>query len=175
MSQTLNPVTWRCVWKEAGEWLPDLSWLEGRTRPSECTPGIRAQCCGAPGLQAMQMPVAGVHGRAASRSQGASQENRWGVFLETTVGAKLSVSLLDPRAAAALIPLDVDCHAIIFKKALSTPEENFFPVKSLGSSAVAGWRGTRLGFLYSSFPCLSIMFPPKEEHFPRQRPGLHRP
>lgn len=92
------------------------------------------------------MPVAGVHGRAASRSQGASQENRWGVFLETTVGAKLSVSLLDPRAAAALIPLDVDCHAIIFKKALSTPEENFFPVKSLGSSAPKGPEGDQVGF-----------------------------
>lgn len=60
------------------------------------------------------------------KSRGASRENRWGVFLETTVGAKLSVSLLDPRAGGALIPLDVGCLAIIFEKALSTPEETSF-------------------------------------------------
>jgi len=115
------------VWKEAGEWVPDLSWLEGRARPSDCTPGMQsgARCCRAPGLHAPQMPVAEVHGRVASQSRGASQENRWGVFLETTVGAKLSVSLLDPRAGA-LIPLDVGCHAIIFEKALSTTEETSF-------------------------------------------------
>lgn len=39
------------------------------------------------------------------------------------------------------------------------------PVKSLGSSAVAGWRGTGWGFLLSSFPCFSTAFPPEEEHF----------
>lgn len=69
------------------------------------------------------MPVAEAQGRAACPSRDTSPENLGCVFLET---AKLLVSLLDPRAGGALIPLDVGCRAVIFEKIPSTPEETSF-------------------------------------------------
>lgn len=105
LSQTLNLVAWRCALcllcsqrvRRKQECVTDLSWLEGRARPSlitpqYCSPDHHA-AINVPGLHAQQMTIADVHGGVACQSQGASQEKRWCVFLETYAVTKLLVSL----------------------------------------------------------------------------------
>lgn len=108
LSQTLNLVAWRCALcllcsqrvRRKQECVPDLSWLEGRARPSLITPQYGSPdhhaAVSVLGLHAQQMTIADVHGGMACQSQGAPQEKLWCVFLETCAVMKLLVSLWTP-------------------------------------------------------------------------------
>lgn len=92
--------------------------------PQKCSPGLDAAA-----------PPGFVPGRCQVQRVVAQQLVKVGAQPEKTGGVCFRKRLLElssrclcwtPELGGALIPLDVGCHAIIFEKALSTPEETSF-------------------------------------------------